>query len=471
MSDFKNDTKQYTAADISQYLEGKFNASEMHAIEKAALEDSFLADAIEGMREASETYGSKSTPANLEQLKEQIAVKATGGKIIPLTAKRWWPMAAAACVLVVSTVLIYNGWFRNQQTDSIALVEPTNNLPETIGPAAPQNSIGKKDTSNGINKDSKEESRKTIDAKKANGINNQEEEKRTKTVSSELATQEEPKLNLPPIKQLEKAKDIARAEAPKAEDQNKSVKTASEAARGGIADKNLKAAPVKNNNAALETVNVPAKKAESKADSLGYNVIRNYFNGKITDKNNQPIANATVQLANTNNGYLTDQNGFFKFSGTDSLVNVNVIVVGYATQNFQLRNNVSLNQLQLQPIVNNSLDEVVVTGSGQRQRRELKEYKTKFPRVLVQDAEPASGWIEFDKYIEANKKVLDGDIIKSGEVVVSFLVNRNIVLSGFKIEQSLSPAQDAEALRLLKEGPSWRLLKGKKTRVLVIVRF
>ncbi|MFM9910477.1 MAG: hypothetical protein ACKVOW_14085, partial [Chitinophagaceae bacterium] len=227
MSEVKNDNKQYTAADISKYLEGKLNPSEMHAIEKAALEDSFLSDAIEGIREASDTYGSKSIHTNLEQLKEQIAVKVTGGRTIPLTNRRWWSVAAAACVLVVSTVLIYNSWFRNQQTDTIALVEPTNNLPETIGPASPENSISKRDTSNGINKESKDDSRKAKDANKANGINNQEEEKRSETVSSNLSTQEEPKLNLPPIKQLEKAKDIARAEAPKADDQNKSVKTAS----------------------------------------------------------------------------------------------------------------------------------------------------------------------------------------------------------------------------------------------------
>ncbi len=468
MSDFKNDTKQYTAADISQYLEGKFNFSEMHAIEKAALEDSFLADAIEGMREARETYGSKSTPANLEQLKEQMAVKVTGGKAIPITNRRWWNMAAAACVLVVSTVLVYTTWFRNEQNDTIAVVEQKNNLPETISPSSPENSISKKDSSIGLIKESKEDSKETVEPKKYPVVIKEEEENKSKSEPVAIARQEESTNKPSPVKQ---AKDIEKSDAPKTNDQNKGINSANEVARGRAVDKDEKAASVKNNSADLEIVNDPEKKLSGKVAGVASNVNVNSFNGKIIDKNNQPIANATVQLANTNNGYLTDQNGFFKFSGTDSLVNVNVMVVGYATQNFQLRNNVSLNQLQLQPIANNNLDEVVVTTNEQKQRRDKTKYKTKFPSVLVQDAEPASGWIEFDKYIEANKEILGDKNSKSGEVVVSFLVNRNTVLNGFKIEQSLGPAQDAEALRLLKEGPAWRLLKGKKTRVLVIIRF
>ena len=38
----------YTAKDIEQYLAGSMSNAEMHAIEKAALDDQLLADAIEG---------------------------------------------------------------------------------------------------------------------------------------------------------------------------------------------------------------------------------------------------------------------------------------------------------------------------------------------------------------------------------------------------------------------------------------
>ena len=44
-------TYHYSAEDIQKYLQGKLNAAEMHALEKMALDDPFLAEAIEGYRD------------------------------------------------------------------------------------------------------------------------------------------------------------------------------------------------------------------------------------------------------------------------------------------------------------------------------------------------------------------------------------------------------------------------------------
>ncbi|MCU0380728.1 MAG: hypothetical protein MUE58_06010, partial [Chitinophagaceae bacterium] len=40
---------RYTRGDLQRYLSGKMSADEMHLLEKAALDDPFLADALEGM--------------------------------------------------------------------------------------------------------------------------------------------------------------------------------------------------------------------------------------------------------------------------------------------------------------------------------------------------------------------------------------------------------------------------------------
>jgi hypothetical protein len=52
MSDHKEHISHYTAADLQRYVQGKLSAREMHAMEKAALDDPFLADAMEGMQQA-----------------------------------------------------------------------------------------------------------------------------------------------------------------------------------------------------------------------------------------------------------------------------------------------------------------------------------------------------------------------------------------------------------------------------------
>ena len=43
----------YTAADIEKYWKGKLIPGEMNTMEKAAMDDPFLADALEGYKNAS----------------------------------------------------------------------------------------------------------------------------------------------------------------------------------------------------------------------------------------------------------------------------------------------------------------------------------------------------------------------------------------------------------------------------------
>lgn len=468
MGESPNDIKKYTANDIQQYLSGTMNAADMHAIEKAALEDPMLADAIDGIREAGKEYGNNTIAANIEQLHKQIAAKARGGKPAPVISFNWWRIAVAASVLIVCSVWAYNTWFTPRSPEVIAVNDEKMNKPESINPATPENTIAKKDTS-------KEKTAKITDNENIiSHFSETEKQQESKLPKPVIAKEKQEVTIAPPVagrseetKEIQNKNDIA-----KEDDRNRSHKTENETARSSEAEKKEAVPAPATADKSLVIVNDPAKRANSKAAGINNNFTLNYFNGKIIDNNNAPIANATVQLANTNNGYLTDQNGFFKFPSTDTLVDVNVSVVGFASQKFQLRNNIPINRLQLQPAATaGALSEVVVTTTDQEQRKRKTNFKTKFPSVLIQNAEPTIGWIEFEKYIAANKKTIVSQTPVTGEVVVSFQVNRNAALSAFTIEQSLGPAQDEEAIRLIKEGPTWHLLKGKRTRVMVIIRF
>jgi hypothetical protein len=122
--------------------------------------------------------------------------------------------------------------------------------------------------------------------------------------------------------------------------------------------------------------------------------------------------------------------------------------------------------LQLQP-ANVTLNKPIVTDV---KRKKATFGQSNYPSTMVHDAEPVNGWAAFDQYLESNKKTIPG-IISAGYVVVSFQVNKKGALSDFKIEQSLSKAYDDEATRLIMQGPAWRLLKGRKARITVMVRF
>ena len=465
MNEFNYDSKQYSADLIRQYLEGTLNASEMHAIEKAALEDPFLADAIEGMGEARKEFSNEAIESNLGKLRTQMAERISGGKVIPFTSFRGWRIVAAASVLLLCSVFAYNIWLKPSSKETIAVVDPSIIPPSTIAPAEPNYTVPPDGSI-------KEEVVKNNVIKKPPSLPviSEKLDQDGRSASAVPTGKAEVDHVASSTRKADGQKESVNTESANADERLKDISNESEIARRKQAAKEEKALPSANANNGLAVAKDPAGNIKGKAAGISNNVALNVFNGKIIDNNKRPIANATIQLANTNNGYLTDQNGNFKFSSTDTLVEINVSVVGYSTQHFELRNDVPINQLQIQP-EKNGLNEVVVVTDDQKRAPEKTDFKKRFPRVLVQDAEPITGWIEFERYIEANKRISNIDKSKPGEVVISFRVSRNAGLSDFKVEQSLGPVQDAEALRLIKEGPSWHLLKGKRTRVIVIIHF
>src|ERR1700733_13870795 len=90
----------YRAEDIHQYLTGKLSAAEMHAIEKAALTDPLLAEAIEGFHETASFKNEKEfahLQKELDQLKKKIGNRHTG-------FNNWWKMAAIVVFFVGSFI-------------------------------------------------------------------------------------------------------------------------------------------------------------------------------------------------------------------------------------------------------------------------------------------------------------------------------------------------------------------------------
>jgi hypothetical protein len=102
----KENNHIYNAEDIHQYLTGKLTATEMHAIEKAALNDPLLADAIDGFAGSSSFKNEKS----FAQLQDELSILK---KKITAASKTkdystWWKFAAAAVLLIGSCFTFYS---------------------------------------------------------------------------------------------------------------------------------------------------------------------------------------------------------------------------------------------------------------------------------------------------------------------------------------------------------------------------
>jgi len=78
----------YLVEDIERYLNGGMSAKEMHDMERAALQDPFLADAIEGYSEASMQQSHQhlnEIAALLQKDKEEAKVV-----VMPTKSFQWW---------------------------------------------------------------------------------------------------------------------------------------------------------------------------------------------------------------------------------------------------------------------------------------------------------------------------------------------------------------------------------------------
>ena len=97
--------KTYTAADFANYHSGNMASGEMHALEKAALEDPFLADALEGYR-----YTSQAAP-DIQRLKVAVTNRVNRKKVFSTGSVRenlWWRVAAVFILVGLAGYFIFN---------------------------------------------------------------------------------------------------------------------------------------------------------------------------------------------------------------------------------------------------------------------------------------------------------------------------------------------------------------------------
>jgi hypothetical protein len=88
---------------------------------------------------------------------------------------------------------------------------------------------------------------------------------------------------------------------------------------------------------------------------------------------------------------------------------------------------------------------------------------------LARTAVPVNGWPAFEKYVAENKKSLKeaaSDPLVTGAVELLFDLDGSGKPINITIAQSACRSCDAEAIRLLKEGPAWKGTNGR-----VIIRF
>ena len=185
------------------------------------------------------------------------------------------------------------------------------------------------------------------------------------------------------------------------------------------------------------------------------NPITKLVSGKITDITDG-AALPGVQIINQQNGEVAVSNAKGEFDILASAqADLRVSYLGFLSETIAVNKKDSLN-IDLKPN-NATLSEVVVVGYDATKKSE---------EIF---AGPKDGWRAFRKYLDANAQLNNGE---TGRVVVEFVILKNGQLSDFKIQKGLSNAANNKAFELIKSYTSWHgAADGRAQKIKVAVRF
>lgn len=465
----------FTATDIEKYHKGLLSPAEMNRLEKAALDDPFLADALEGY----------ATPgidmqADLAELKERLAQKKEDKKVIPLApAGKSIPwLRAAAIIILVSGLgfLTYRFAFTDKKDSDIAQQLPTTpqstekdradntttaatDTPATaITPAPVTTDQNKQVTADGNTASVPA----PVAIPKTTPVNRGTEPVEVNAFAAEKKKTAAPS-SVDPVPSGEVAQNQTKEIT-----QSAPVRSNEYAAKAQTDSARFRQ---QENAAAADLATIDQQRRLGNSDAKGETrskayLQNNIYRGQVLDNQNNPLPFANVTNVRDNVGTYSDAQGYFVLTSPDSVLNVQVRSLGFKNTAVPLQRDVANNAVRLQDD-RSDISAIVVS------RKKVNSSRARNSTVVLDEPEPLDGWENYDVYLANNLNAPEGsgEIKQSasgGEVELSFEVNRYGDPVNIKVVRSLCDKCDKEAIRLIKSGPKW---KRKKSRGSVTVAF
>lgn len=168
--------------------------------------------------------------------------------------------------------------------------------------------------------------------------------------------------------------------------------------------------------------------------------------GRITDAQGNPLIGATVMVKGTTIGTISNLDGNFSLRLPEGAKTLVVNYTGFTSQEVATEAS-SFVKVQLSE-AGTVLEDVVVTGSAR------KKQQTQPP---VQYPVPMEGFRQLERYIRQNLQYPPEARAQQieGNVTLRFRIQSDGTPTDFAVIQSLGYGCDAEAMRLLREGPKW----------------
>jgi TonB family protein len=409
---------------IRRYREGSLTSAERHALEKKALSDPFLAEALEG----AESISAEEFSADVASLSEKLQQRKKQSWLTPVR------IAASILLLIGIGSIFYYVLPGQEAKQELQTANLKTNMDSTkIDSATSMLSLAKPDETE------QEEKRSTNqpppEALKKNDLEKAGETKSTGEPSGEAEKtallaqmQQEEKL-----KSKEIAEEKTKISPPELADKKSEelVITESPSALGAGAK----------DDSRLDT----REKAALKRSST--EVAEEVIKGKVISAiDGSPLPGVNVVLKGTDKGTVTDAKGNFSIATPKSSMPLVFSFIGF--QPVEVTSDKAVIDVAMNEDVS-QLSEVVATG------RRIPKDDSQEP--VVRMAMPVGGIRAYNKYLEANLRyppqALETKV--KGKVTVSFTVTIEGALTEFEVVKGLGYGCDDEVIRLVKEGPKW----------------
>ncbi|GGI26642.1 hypothetical protein [Pedobacter mendelii] len=409
---------------LEDYLDGKLDAKGMHFVERQALDDPFVAEALEGLRQSSKR---KQTLSILQkQLYDRVSQKPIKRKMWGITTQRL-SIAATATVAFIAVSILFFMRETNRKNAEVAARKSTGVIVNL-------------DSANAI---------ATAKPKQEAIVAEKNEMSKSALIDKAIADA--------------KTGDLAKntKDAPV-------IKSAKAYAVPGIS----KAETAKISRMEVDASNKVANAAaEAPLSAVGM-----VYSGNVVSQSGMPVEGAVVKFENSKAVTATNGAGYFSLP-IDSLDKNKEVVV--KAQGFNDRAiTTDPNAIRMALTGDKSINEIaMITGSNGRKKETITPQKIVLKAVENLDKSKGEmtkpvpvSTINYEQYLEDNNKLYNP---KGPEqyVIVSFKVKKNGRPTNISVIKSLNKKADAEAKRLIQAGPDWVLPKNGNDLVEMSVKF
>jgi outer membrane biosynthesis protein TonB len=465
MSQKESNNIHYSAQDIARYHQGLMSLAERNALERAALEDPFLEEAMEGYKTKDHT----APESALRHMRQRLESRVSPERNRSVRGYVWW--AAASLVLLVSAGLF---WYTEAGKSKKALVAEEVKAPASATSPTPERATPERATPEQVTPErataptpATPERATPEQATPERATPEQATpERATPALATAPPSETKPKNPTPAATQptIKPSTLLDSNEITQADLRNNAVTNRLPRSNNGPTGN---AAFSNNNQALIANRNINRKVFQANTPPTGETnppspapaAYQNLF--RLTDTGRKPIQYASVQILPHGYTTTTDAQGYFSLPDQDTSAQVAFTALGYQEKSILINEVSKAQTITLLPKTS-SLDEVVVTGYGTPKKYAEYAKKASGPYHTYADSvgvQPMDGWENYSNYLVTNMQVPMG--VKNyhihGEVALSFEVDQHGHPYNISVEHSLCMSCDAEAIRLVKAGPTWKI--------------